>query len=109
MQPLSMENYSVNKAAVAMIKDSIARADELQIKAWRAECGAMLVDMGLNCPGSWKAGQVFVEAGYGGLGKATYGVFDLPPFRVPTHRRLGGPPGDRGRRIAGRLLGVGQG
>lgn len=84
MQPISMESYSVNKAAVAMIKDSIARAEELQIKAWRAECGAHLVDMGLTCPGSWKAGQVFVEAGYGGLGKATYGVFDLPPFRVPT-------------------------
>ncbi len=79
-----MHGYSVNQAAVAMIKDAIARADELQIKAWRADCGAMLVDMGLTCPGSWKAGQVFVEAGFGGLGKATYGSFDLEPFTLPT-------------------------
>lgn len=81
---LDMQTYSVNRAAVAMIDDAIARADELQIKAWRADCGAMLVDMGLTCPGSWKAGQVFVEAGFGGLGKATYGVFDLDPFVLPT-------------------------
>ncbi len=79
-----MLSYSINKAAAAMIKDAIARAAELQIKAWRSPCGATLVDMGLDCPGSWKAGQVFVEAGFGGLGKATYGVFDLAPFRVPT-------------------------
>jgi methenyltetrahydromethanopterin cyclohydrolase len=79
-----MQNYSVNRAAVAMIKDAIARADEMQIKAWRAGCGAMLVDMGLTCPGSWKAGQVFVEAGFGGLGRATYGTFDLEPAQVPT-------------------------
>jgi hypothetical protein len=67
-----------------MIKDAIARADEMQINAWRADCGATLVDMGLACPGSWKAGQVFVEAGFGGLGKATYGAFDLDPFCLPT-------------------------
>jgi methenyltetrahydromethanopterin cyclohydrolase len=79
-----MQEYSVNRAAVAMIKDAIARTDEFQIKAWRADCGATLVDMGLTCPGSWKAGQVFVEAGFGGLGKATYGTFDLDPFCLPT-------------------------
>ena len=79
-----MQGYSVNRAAAAMIKDAIARADEFQIKAWRADCGATLVDMGLTCPGSWKAGQVFVEAGFGGLGKATYGTFELEPFCLPT-------------------------
>ena len=79
-----MQSYSVNQAAVALIKDAIAGADELQIKAWSAGCGATLVDMGLSCPGSWKAGQVFVEAGFGGLGKATYGTFDLDPFCLPT-------------------------
>ncbi len=79
-----MQGYSVNRAAVTMIKDAIARSDEMQIKAWRAACGATLVDMGLTCPGSWKAGQVFVEAGFGGLGKATYGIFDLEPFQAPA-------------------------
>lgn len=80
----NMQSYSVNRAAIALIKDAVVRADELQIKAWRADCGAMLVDMGLTCPGSWKAGQIFVEIGFGGLGRATYGTFDLDPFCLPT-------------------------
>ena len=79
-----MPGYHLNKTAVGMIKDAIANADELQIKSWRAECGSVMVDMGLTCPGSWKAAQVFVEAGFGGLGKATFGKFELEPFCVPT-------------------------
>jgi methenyltetrahydromethanopterin cyclohydrolase len=79
-----MAGINLNKAAVGMIKDSIEHADELQIKSWRADCGSVLVDMGLTCPGSWKAAQVFVEAGFGGLGKATFGKFELEPFCVPT-------------------------
>ena len=79
-----MQGYSLNHAAVGIIKDAIARADEFQIRSWRAECGSTLVDMGLTCPGSWKAGQAFVEAGFGGMGKATYGKFDIGPFTVPS-------------------------
>lgn len=79
-----MQNYSVNRAAVTMIKNTIANADEYQIRAWQANCGSTLVDMGLTCPGSWKAGQVFVEAGFGGLGKATYGKFEIGPYTLPS-------------------------
>jgi len=79
-----MQNYSVNKVGVQMAKDAMARPDELQIRWWRAECGATLIDMGITCPGSWKAGQVFVESGMGGLGRATYGTFDLSPFLLPS-------------------------
>lgn len=79
-----MSAYSLNRVAVHLIRDAIERAEEFQIKSWTADCGATLVDMGLTCPGSWKAGQVFVEAGFGGLGKATYGKFDLGPFTVPS-------------------------
>jgi methenyltetrahydromethanopterin cyclohydrolase len=79
-----MQDYSLNQAAVGMIQDVIARADEYQIHSWKAKCGSTLVDMGLNCPGSWKAGQAFVEIGYGGLGKATYGKFEIGHFTVPS-------------------------
>lgn len=81
---LEMKDYSLNQAAVGIIKDVIARADEYQIRSWKAACGSTLVDMGLTCPGSWKAGQAFVEAGYGGLGKATYGKFEIGHFTVPS-------------------------
>lgn len=79
-----MPIYSVNQAAVRIIKDAIARADEFQIHSWQADCGSTLVDMGLTCPGSWKAGQAFVEAGFGGMGTATYGKFDIGSFTVPS-------------------------
>jgi methenyltetrahydromethanopterin cyclohydrolase len=79
-----IQDYSLNQAAVEIIKDVIARADEYQIRTWKADCGSTLVDMGLDCPGSWKAGQAFVEAGFGGMGKATYGKFEIGRFTVPS-------------------------
>jgi methenyltetrahydromethanopterin cyclohydrolase len=79
-----MQDYSLNQAAVRIIQDVITRADEYQIHSWKAKCGSTLVDMGLNCPGSWKAGQAFVEIGFGGLGKATYGKFEIGTFTVPS-------------------------
>ena len=79
-----MRNYSINRSAVAMIKNAIANAEEYRISAWKADCGSTLVDMGLSCPGSWKAGQVFVEAGFGGLGRAVYGKYEIGPHTVPS-------------------------
>jgi methenyltetrahydromethanopterin cyclohydrolase len=79
-----MQECNLNRPAVAMIKETIAHADEYQIKSWQADCGSTIVDMGLTCPGSWKAAQVFVEAGFGGMGKATFGKLDLGPFTLPT-------------------------
>jgi methenyltetrahydromethanopterin cyclohydrolase len=76
--------YSVNQAAARMIKDAISRADALNIGVARAACGATLVDMGLGCVGGWEAGQVFVEAGLGGLGRATYGAFPLGGSSLPS-------------------------
>ncbi|MBI3360442.1 MAG: methenyltetrahydromethanopterin cyclohydrolase [Chloroflexi bacterium] len=67
----------MNRAAAAMIKDAMRRADELSIRVSRSVCGAALVDMGLECPGGWEAGRIFVEAGLGGLGRATFGTFPL--------------------------------
>lgn len=79
-----MQSYSVNRAAVAMVKECIAKADEYQIRAWKAECGSTLVDMGLACPGSWSAAQAFVEAGFGGLGKASFGRYELGGRTLPS-------------------------
>jgi methenyltetrahydromethanopterin cyclohydrolase len=76
--------HSVNQAAASLIKDAIARADALNIKVARAACGATLVDMGLDCVGGWEAGRIFVEAGLGGLGRATYGAFPLGSRMLPS-------------------------
>jgi len=79
-----MQSYSLNHSAMKIVKDVIANADEYQVRAWKAKCGSTLVDMGLDCPGSWKAGQAFVEIGFGGLGKAMYGKFEIGHFTVPS-------------------------
>ncbi len=76
--------HSVNQAATALIKDAIARADALNILVSRADCGATLVDMGLHCVGGWEAGRIFVEAGLGGLGRASYGAFPLGGATLPS-------------------------
>jgi methenyltetrahydromethanopterin cyclohydrolase len=76
--------FSINQAAVAMIKDAIARAEALSIRVSQSACGATLVDMGLDCAGSWEAGRIFVEAGLGGLGKATFGAFPLGEVVLPS-------------------------
>ncbi len=67
-----------------MIQDAIARADALNIGVARAACGAVLVDMGLACVGGWEAGRIFVEAGLGGLGRASYGAFPLGGVTLPS-------------------------
>ena len=79
-----MPMHSVNRAAVSLIKDAIARADELNIRVSRSACGATLADMGLTCPGGWEAGRIFVEAGLGGLGEATFGTFPLGDGAMPS-------------------------
>jgi methenyltetrahydromethanopterin cyclohydrolase len=40
--------------------------------------------MGLACAGGWEAGRIFVEAGLGGLGKASYGAFPLGGTTLPS-------------------------
>ena len=75
---------SVNQAAVRMLQDAMARAEALNIGVSRAACGATLVDMGLDCLGGWEAGRIFVEAGLGGLGRATYGAFPLGSTSLPS-------------------------
>ncbi len=76
--------YSVNAAAARLIQDAIARADALNIQVSRAACGATLVDMGLACVGGWEAARIFVEAGLGGLGRATFGAFPLGNVTLPS-------------------------
>ncbi len=75
---------SLNQAAVALVKEAVARAEALSIRVSQSACGATLVDMGLSCAGSWEAGRIFVESGLGGLGRATYGAFPVGGVTLPS-------------------------
>jgi methenyltetrahydromethanopterin cyclohydrolase len=79
-----MQGYSLNQSAMKIVREVIGNPDEYQIRTWKTRSGSTLVDMGLECPGSWKAGQAFVEIGFGGLGKATYGKFEIGQFTIPS-------------------------
>lgn len=77
-------SYSANREGLRIIRDAISRADEFGIKVWQADCGATLLDMGLTCPGSWKAAQAFVDASCGGLARSTFGTMMIGGYCVPT-------------------------
>ncbi|MEL7608780.1 MAG: methenyltetrahydromethanopterin cyclohydrolase [Bacillota bacterium] len=68
---------SINKRAMKVVRQIIDDADGLGCKVIKMDCGATLIDMGLNCPGSYEAGLLFTRADIGDLGIVQYGDFKL--------------------------------
>lgn len=78
---------SVNRQAVEIVEQMIARAERLGISVTNLLCGARVIDLGLNVPGGLLAGKYAAEASLGGMGEVTflpldYGDFWLPGVRV---------------------------
>ncbi|MBE3580561.1 MAG: methenyltetrahydromethanopterin cyclohydrolase [Thermoanaerobacteraceae bacterium] len=77
--------FSVNQEAVRIVREKIIpRAEELNCKVIRLANGATVIDMGVEVPGGWLAGQLFVEATIGGLGQACFGRFSLGAIDLPS-------------------------
>ena len=80
--------FSVNQAAVRIVKEQILpNAEMLNCKVHHLNNGATVVDMGVNMPGGYMAGKLFVEATIGGMGHVDFGRFicgdiDLPSIDV---------------------------
>ncbi len=68
---------SLNKRAMKVVRQIIDDAEDLGCKVIKMDCGATLIDMGLNCPGSYEAGLLFTRANIGDLGLVQYGDFKL--------------------------------
>ena len=47
---------NINAKAMKVVREIIEDADALGCKVIKMDCGATLIDMGINCEGSWKAG-----------------------------------------------------
>ncbi|MDV2481241.1 methenyltetrahydromethanopterin cyclohydrolase [Methanoculleus sp. Wushi-C6] len=75
---------SINSTAIPAVREMIDRRDELGIAVAEQENGATCIDCGVNVPGSYRAGTLFVEVCLAGLATAaiTMGrVGDIPvPF-----------------------------
>jgi methenyltetrahydromethanopterin cyclohydrolase len=80
---------SVNKHAMQIVKEVIARKDELQVKVEKRPKGATIIDAGVAARGGYQAGLMAVRLCMAGLcevslSSRTYGDFDLPTVNVAT-------------------------
>jgi methenyltetrahydromethanopterin cyclohydrolase len=82
---------SLNERALEIVRDMIADAEALGLEVRRLGNGAMLVDAGVNVPGSLEAGRLFAEACMAGLGKVRFcetgnGKLSFPSVSVAVGR-----------------------
>ncbi len=68
---------SINKLAIQVVKEIIAREDELGVKVVKMPCGATLIDMGLHVKGSYQAGILYTRVTLGDMAVANLGTWKL--------------------------------
>lgn len=68
---------STNKRAMKVVEEILENADALGCKVIKMDCGTTVIDMGLECKGSWSAGLLFTRACIGDLGEVSLGTFKL--------------------------------
>jgi methenyltetrahydromethanopterin cyclohydrolase len=77
--------FSISQDSVRIVKEKILPfAEQLNCKVTTLANGATLVDMGVDAPGGWLAGKLFVEATVGGLGHVDFGRFQLGSIDLPS-------------------------
>ncbi|HEC09631.1 MAG TPA: methenyltetrahydromethanopterin cyclohydrolase [Acidimicrobiales bacterium] len=77
--------FSINQDAVGIVTERILPfAEQLRCQVSHLENGATVVDMGVEAPGGWRAGELFVLATIGGLGRVGFGSFDVNGVTVPS-------------------------
>ncbi len=80
---------SVNENALLIIKEMIARKDELQLHVKKLPKGATIIDAGIAARGGYAAGLMTTRVCMGGLSEVSlssqsYGGLDLPTISVST-------------------------
>jgi methenyltetrahydromethanopterin cyclohydrolase len=72
-----MMQPSINKLGVKIVKEIIAREDELGVQVIKMSCGATLIDMGLKVKGSNEAGVLFSRVTLGGMATVNLGTWNM--------------------------------
>jgi methenyltetrahydromethanopterin cyclohydrolase len=80
---------SVNERAMQIVKEIIARKDELQVNVEKRPKGATIIDAGVAVQGGYQAGLMALRLCMAGLCEVSissraYGDFDLPTVNVAT-------------------------
>lgn len=60
---------SVNEMALDIVEDMLDLEEELRIESKKLENGSVVIDCGVNVPGSYNAGVMYTEICMGGLGR----------------------------------------
>ena len=77
--------FSVNQEAIKIVKEKIIPyAEQLNCRVIKLGNGATVVDMGVEMPGGYLAGKLFVEATIGGLGHVDFGTFSADDLTLPS-------------------------
>ncbi|MEW6622069.1 MAG: methenyltetrahydromethanopterin cyclohydrolase [Bacillota bacterium] len=77
--------FSISQQAVKIVKEKIIPyAEQLNCKVFKLANGATVIDMGVEAPGGYMAGKLFVEATIGGMGHVDYGVFKEGDIEAPS-------------------------
>ena len=75
---------SINKNAVKIVKEVIENADNLGVKVSKTKAGVTIIDMGLDCPGSWEAGILLTRITIGDLGIVKLGEFPIKDYTLAS-------------------------
>ena len=77
--------FSVNQKAVQIVREKIIpNAEMLNCKLHLLKNGATVIDMGVEVPGGYMAGKLFVEATIGDMGHVDFGHFVLGKIDLPS-------------------------
>lgn len=89
-----MSHYSVNEAAAQILEQEVLpNARRLNIRVLTLKNGAVVLDMGIESKGGFRAGKYFAEIGMGGLGKLSYRMMKLEHYWVPGLQVVAEDPG----------------
>ena len=72
-----MPSLNLNERAWALVDDAVAHADLLRVGVHTLNCGARVLDAGVNVPGGLAAGLLLAELCMGGVGHA-----ELTPLTI---------------------------
>ena len=84
---LAGSTLSVNRQARPLVERLLAQADALQVRVRRDDCGACIVDAGIDARGSVEAGLLIAEICMGALGQVGLrpGVLEGWPTWIEVH------------------------
>jgi len=77
-------SLSLNKLAMPLVRHLEAEAARYGARVHRAECGATVIDLGVEAPGGLEAGLRLVEICLGGLGQATLSWLHVGGHTLPA-------------------------